>query len=119
MHQLTDGSVRFVRFAGSRRTSVFRDERVRQAYSMSWDRDQFLDLIGNISKYKSEGLEVESKWSSPSSPTTPAGGWILQGKDFGENAKYFKRDIAEAKKLLAAAGYASGVEVASIYPPTG
>ena len=34
-------------------------------------------------------------------------GWYLdpQGKDFGENAKFYKRNIAEAKKLMSAAGY--------------
>jgi peptide/nickel transport system substrate-binding protein len=38
-----------------------------------------------------------------------------KGKDFGANAKYFKFDLAEAKKLLAAAGYPSGFEAPSNY----
>ena len=32
-------------------------------------------------------------------------------KAFGPNAKYFKHDVAEAKKLLAAAGFANGLEL--------
>ena len=54
----------------------------------------------------------------------PAGdnfaGWWLdpKGKDFGANAKYFKHDIAEAKKLLAAAGFANGVDVESCHITT-
>src|SRR5262249_45377259 len=38
--------------------------------------------------------------------------WRLdpEGKDFGPNAKYFKPDVAEAKKMLAAAGFANGVD---------
>jgi ABC-type transport system substrate-binding protein len=46
-----------------------------------------------------------------------APGWWLdpREKDFGPNAKYFNHDIAEAKKLLAAAGYADGFEVTSTY----
>lgn len=122
MYQLDpEGSVRFIRFGWNpTQKAVFRDERVRQAFSMSWDRDQFLDLQGNITKYKAEGLEVESKWATSVEPNY--NGWWLDpqnAKEFGENARYFKRDIAEAKKLLAAAGYSNGVEAASIYPPTG
>jgi len=45
------------------------------------------------------------------------GWWIdpRNEKDFGPNAKYFKHDVAEAKKLLAAAGYANGLEVVSTF----
>jgi ABC-type transport system substrate-binding protein len=121
MYQLEpDGSVRFIRF-GWKPTdkSVFRDERVRQAFSMSWDRDAWLDVVGNISKYRQEGLPVDSKWSTSVEPNY-AGWWLdPQTKEFGENAKYFKRDLTEAKKLLSAAGYANGVDTASIWPPTG
>ena len=39
--------------------------------------------------------------------------WHLdpQGKDFCPNAKFFTHDVAEAKKLVAAAGFAGGLEV--------
>jgi ABC-type transport system substrate-binding protein len=39
-------------------------------------------------------------------------GWLLdpRGADFGDNAKYFKPDIEEAKKLLTAAGHPDGIE---------
>ena len=36
-------------------------------------------------------------------------------KEFGPNAKYFKLDLAEAKKLLAAAGFPNGFEAPSNY----
>jgi peptide/nickel transport system substrate-binding protein len=44
-------------------------------------------------------------------------GWWLDpaSKDFGPNAKYFQHDLAEAKKLLAAAGYPNGFDATSNY----
>jgi peptide/nickel transport system substrate-binding protein len=95
--------------------SPFLDERVRQAYSMSWDRDAYLDTFNNINNFRSEGLPVESRWNSVVSAKWD-GVWLdPQGKDFGPNAKYFKHDVAEAKKLLAAAGYPSGFDTNSNY----
>ena len=95
--------------------SPFLDERVRQAVSMSWDRDLFLDAILNVSRFRSEGVPVETRWSSHLDATYE--GWWLdpKGKDFGPNAKYFQRDVAEAKKLLSAAGYPNGFETVSHY----
>ena len=47
-------------------------------------------------------------------PPDHAGWWLdPKGKDFGPNGKYFQHDIADAKKLLAAAGYANGLDVTS------
>ena len=44
--------------------SPFIDERVRQAYSMSWDRDAFIDAFYNVSKFEAEGLPVETRWNT-------------------------------------------------------
>jgi ABC-type transport system substrate-binding protein len=99
--------------------SPFLDERVRQAVSMSWDRDLYIEVFHNISKFAAEGLPQETRWHSQ----VWAGheGWWLdpQGKDFGPNAKYFKHDIAEAKKLMAAAGHPNGFNIRSSYPVSG
>jgi ABC-type transport system substrate-binding protein len=38
-----------------------------------------------------------------------------KGKDFGPNAKYFRHDVAEARKLLTAAGYPNGFHTTSSY----
>jgi ABC-type transport system substrate-binding protein len=90
--------------------SPFLDERVRQAISMSWDRDLYIETFNNVSSFTNEGLPVEIRWSSHLSPTFE--GWWLdpKAKDFGPNAKYFQRDVPEAKKLLAAAGYPNGIQ---------
>ena len=93
----------------------FKDERVRQALSMSYDRDLYIDTFGNVPAFRNAGLPVETYWNS--SIGVGAGPWLLdpRSKDFGPNAKYFQYNVAEAKKLLAAAGYANGIEVLSNY----
>jgi peptide/nickel transport system substrate-binding protein len=93
----------------------FADERVRQAFSMALDRDAWVDAFFNVPDLEAGGLAVESRWNS----ALPADfgeseGWLdPRGKNFGPNAKYYEHNLEEAKKLLAAAGLASGVNVKS------
>jgi peptide/nickel transport system substrate-binding protein len=95
--------------------SPFLDERVRQAISMSYDRDLYIDTFNNVSKFEAEGLPVETRWNTALAATNE--GWWLdpKGRDFGANAKYFQHDLAEGKKLLAAAGFPNGFETSSSY----
>ena len=95
----------------------FRDKRVRQAFSRAIDRDIFLDKLYNLSQFAKDGLEAEAYWHTSIQANTAgffAGEnsyWLNpKGKDFGPNAKNYQYDVAEAKKLLAAAGFASGLE---------
>jgi peptide/nickel transport system substrate-binding protein len=74
----------------------FNDVRVRQAMSMAIDRQGILDAVA-------DGVGVFN-------PPVPAAlkEWSLPVSQLGEGAKYYKYDRAEAKKLLAAAGYPNG-----------
>jgi peptide/nickel transport system substrate-binding protein len=93
----------------------FKDERVRQALSMSYDRDAFIDTFYNVKKFEDAGLPVKTYWNSAIGPG--AGDFWLDPRndDFGENSKYYEHNIEEAKKLLDAAGFGDGINVQSRY----
>jgi ABC-type transport system substrate-binding protein len=84
--------------------SVFRDERVRQALSMLTDRDLFIEVRHNMAAFTRAGLPAAQRWSTLLPPGEESFWLDPQGSEFGENAKYFRYDPAEAKKLLQAIG---------------
>ncbi len=84
------------------------DPRVRQALSMSIDRDGILRVMDPTG---------QGGWFSAISQLVP---FWLDPKDqsrFGPNARYFQRDVAEARRLLAAAGYPNGIDARVVYSP--
>jgi ABC-type transport system substrate-binding protein len=88
-------------------TPPFNDPRVRQAVSMSCNRDAMISAI-------SAG---RGNWNN-SIPWALSEWWLdPRGSDMGQGAKYFKYDPAEAKSLLAAAGYPDGLKVDLISTP--
>src|SRR5687767_15866525 len=74
----------------------FNDIRVRQAISLAVDRQGIVDATA-------EGVGV----FNPAVPTALKD-WAIPMNQLGEGAKFFKHDPAEAKRLLAAAGYPNG-----------
>ena len=74
----------------------FSDVRVRQAMSLAIDRQAIIEAV-------LEGVGAIN-------PAVPAAlkEWSIPIDKLGEGAKYYKHDRAEAKRLLAAAGYPSG-----------
>jgi peptide/nickel transport system substrate-binding protein len=92
-----------------------KDERVRQALSMSIDRDAWLDAQYNADAFAKAGLNAIKRWHTSVECGEQNSGWWLdpKGSEFGENAKYFKYNVPDAKKLLAAAGFSEGLELTS------
>src|SRR5258708_5628616 len=85
----------------------FNDPRVRQAVSMALNRDGMIDIVyagrGNWNNFIPWAL---SEW------------WLdPRGPDMGPGAQYYKYDPAEAKALLAAAGYPDGLKVELVSTP--
>jgi ABC-type transport system substrate-binding protein len=87
---------------------LFQDERARRAYSMALDRDGLIEAFGELSKLRSEGIEIESGWTTVNVPWGDGGMfWWLDPKrpDFGEHARWYQYNPSESKKLLDAVGY--------------
>jgi ABC-type transport system substrate-binding protein len=115
---LNTATTRF--FFGHLPESPFKDTRVRQAFVLTWDRDLYLDVIYNVSQFRAEGLPMETVWEAALQASSWGGWWIdPNSKEFGPNVKYFKQDVAEAKKLLAAAGFPNGVDSEVHFPASG
>ncbi len=75
-----------------------KDIRVRQAVAYGFDRKGWL---------KSQYVDTGVIHNGPPLPASYAG-WFVELKDLGEGAQFYDYKPEEAKKLLSAAGYASG-----------
>jgi ABC-type transport system substrate-binding protein len=95
--------------------SPFKDQRVRQALAMLIDRPSYVDAVTNRDRFVAEGMPLEVRFQNMV-PTGYEEAWLdpTDEKKFGSEAKYYKFDVAEAKKLLTA----RAIRMAS-QPPTG
>jgi ABC-type transport system substrate-binding protein len=91
--------------------SLFVDERLRQAFVLTLDRELLLSTIFNREPFAAQGLDITIAMESGLQANTFAG-WLLDplSSEFGPNSKFFQQDFEEAKKLIEAAGFPGVVE---------
>jgi ABC-type transport system substrate-binding protein len=100
--------------------SGFNDPRVRKALSMSLDRDTFIEVINDPASFEDVGITVNRFWNTPLSAGYGAFWLDPKGADAGPGAANLQHNVAEAKKLLAAADYddSNQFEFDLIFPGT-
>jgi ABC-type transport system substrate-binding protein len=102
-------SSRVQRFAfGQAQDSPFRDERLRQAFYATIDKDLLLESAAGGDTMRKAGFPFDVVFESALENGPPGWeGWLMDPKnekEFGPNAANFKFDIARAKQLMSAAG---------------
>jgi ABC-type transport system substrate-binding protein len=87
----------------------FTDTRMRRALSMLLDNEAFADAVENRKGFAAEGLDLQIARNTIVAPGQ-VGYWVdpTDQKNFGPNAQWLQYNVAEAKKLMAAAGFANG-----------
>ena len=113
------GRATYKAFFGLRPNSPFRDQRVRQATSMLIDRDLVIETFNNTKEFKDAGWPVDTRWNSMGIACGYDAYWLdPKGKDLGDGAKFFQYNVAEAKKLMDAAGIKGPIETNFVYIST-
>jgi ABC-type transport system substrate-binding protein len=91
------------------------DIRLRQALSMSIDREAYSNVIDNRDAFAAEGLELPVAYNSIVYAGWPGAFLDPQSSDFGEHAKLLEYHPDEAKALVAAAGFPDGIDFDWVY----
>ncbi len=87
---------RHIAFRTDRKELPFADRRVRQAISLALDRQAMVDVLA-------KGKAV---LDGPISASLVD--WVLPVGQLGPASRYYRRDLSEARRLLAEAGYPNG-----------
>lgn len=89
----------------------WKDERMRQAVSMLMDRELIIDVDANRQTFLNDGIDIKPRYHTVIG-CGAEGYWIdpQDTKKFGEWSKVYTYNVAEAKKLMSAAGHANGVD---------
>jgi peptide/nickel transport system substrate-binding protein len=97
---------------GWRSGTPYQDLRVRQAISMLVNRDAMIDTFNNLSAFQNAGVPMHGSWTTPLSAGFGPYWLDPKGGAFGPTARFLMHNVAEARRLLAAAGYPDGFETA-------
>lgn len=107
-------------FFGHAEGSPFRDERVRQAYMMSIDRDLFISVAMNTDRFESEGLPVQDYWESGLGAGSYTGSYMdPRDPAFGESLRFHEHNLEEASALIQAAGHSLPLTYDQVYATPG
>jgi ABC-type transport system substrate-binding protein len=94
-------------------TSPWKDERVRIAMRMGVDWAAVREQFGNLGEFAAAGIPVESRMPTHVKSGGSAAVYWLNPEEnkLGDVSKNFLFNVAEAKKLLSAAGVANGFSI--------
>ena len=94
------------------------DVRVRRAASMALDRDKIAEVFEEPKKFEALGVKLTARWNAPLGGGYGAYWLDPKSTQFGPAGAYLKHNLAEAVKLLAAAGFtaAKPLEFDQVFP---
>ena len=91
-------------------TAPWKDSRVRIALHRAIDFDSILNFQSNKDAFQAAGIDIETSYTTHSPRILSF--WLDPRKgELGEASKNYLYDVAEAKKLVEAAGYPNGFEI--------
>ncbi|MPZ98438.1 MAG: hypothetical protein GEU80_03710 [Dehalococcoidia bacterium] len=89
--------------------AVWRDERFRQAVSMTLDRDGLNELAGNVSQLREAGLDASDRWNNIQPASFGSRFWLdPKSEGQGPSSQYFQYNPEEARELFDAIGLPPG-----------
>ncbi|HNM78839.1 MAG TPA: ABC transporter substrate-binding protein [Tepidiformaceae bacterium] len=117
--QAAHGRTCWMTYFGLKPGTPFADDRVRRAASMLIDRDLWIDTFYNVSEFRTAGYPTDVRYHSHISAGWE-GLWLdPKSAEMGEGKINFTKNVAEAKKLLEAAGHTSPIESEIAWIATG